>query len=225
MGASMTACTQPGCTGTIVDDYCNVCGSPAGAPPFVPAGAAASVASAALAVGPGLTSGRRRVLAAVRRVVGVAAVSFLLGCAVVFYRGVPGIHTSGSGPITTASPAPARFGTQSATPGGLSAPGASDDTGSGSAAESIQLEDLSASARPFEAVRIQGTYRGGAGSFVRVQRWEGGKWLDFPLPTKTDESGQFITQAEFGRPGRYWLRVLDPDSGVASKPFVVVIEG
>jgi hypothetical protein len=49
--------------------------------------------------------------------------------------------------------------------------------------------------------------------------------LDFPLPTKTDESGQFITQAEFGRPGRYWLRVLDPDSGVASKPFVVVIEG
>ena len=225
MGASMTACTQPGCTGTIVDDYCDVCGSPAGAPPFVPAGAAASVESAALAVGPGLTSGRRRVLAAVRRVVGVAAVSFLLGCAVVFYRGVPGIYTSGSGPITTASPAPARFGTQSATPGGLSAPGASDDTGSGSAAEPIQLEDLSASARPFEAVRIQGTYRGGVGSFVRVQRWEAGKWLDFPLPTKTDQSGQFITQAEFGRPGRYWLRVLDPDSGVMSKPFVVVIEG
>ena len=27
----MTACTQPGCTGTIVDGYCDVCGSP-GAP-------------------------------------------------------------------------------------------------------------------------------------------------------------------------------------------------
>src|SRR5918998_1736281 len=25
-------CTQPGCTGTIVDGYCDVCGSPAGAP-------------------------------------------------------------------------------------------------------------------------------------------------------------------------------------------------
>ena len=100
------------------------------------------------------------------------------------------------------------------------------DTGSGSAAEeTIQLEDLAASARPFEAVRIQGTYRGGAGSFVRVQRWEGGKWLDFPLPTKTDQSGQFITQAEFGQPGSYRLRVLDPDSGVASEPFVVVIKG
>ena len=89
----------------------------------------------------------------------------------------------------------------------------------------IQLEDLSDSARPFEAVRIQGTYRGGAGTFLRVQRWEGGKWLDFPLPTKTDQSGQFITQAEFGQPGRYRLRVLDPDSGVTSKPFVVVIKG
>ena len=100
------------------------------------------------------------------------------------------------------------------------------DTGSGSAAkETIQLEDLAASARPFEAVRIQGTYRGGAGSFLRVQRWDGGKWLDFPLPTKTDQSGQFITQAEFGQPGSYRLRVLDPDSGVASEPFVVVIKG
>jgi hypothetical protein len=89
----------------------------------------------------------------------------------------------------------------------------------------IQLEDLADSARPFEAVRIQGTYRGGAGSFLRVQRWEGGKWLDFPLATKTDQSGLFITQAEFGQPGRYRLRVLDPDSGVTSKPFVVVIKG
>ena len=51
------------------------------------------------------------------------------------------------------------------------------------------------------------------------------RWLDFPLPTKIDQSGQFITQAEFGRPGRYRLRVLHPDSGVTSRPFVVVIEG
>ena len=28
----MTACTQPGCTGTIVDGYCDVCGSPPAAP-------------------------------------------------------------------------------------------------------------------------------------------------------------------------------------------------
>jgi hypothetical protein len=89
----------------------------------------------------------------------------------------------------------------------------------------IQLEDLSGSAMPFEAVRIQGTYRGGAGTFLRLQRWEGDKWLDFPLPTKTDESGRFVTQAEFGQPGQYRLRVLDPDSGVTSKSFVIVVKG
>jgi hypothetical protein len=100
-----------------------------------------------------------------------------------------------------------------------------ESTGSVGKEATIQLEDLPDSARPFEAVRIQGTYRGGTGTFLRVQRWDGGKWLDFPLPTKTDQSGHFITQAEFGQPGRYQLRVLDPDSGVTSEPFVVVIKG
>ena len=75
---------------------------------------------------------------------------------------------------------------------------------SGSAeGESIQLEDSADSAAPFQTVRIQGTYRGGADTFLRVQRWDGGKWLDFPVPTKTDQSGQFTAYVEFGQPGRY----------------------
>ena len=52
----MSACTQPGCTGRIVDGYCDVCGSPAGAAPFVSAGAAASPASPAPADEPSLTA-------------------------------------------------------------------------------------------------------------------------------------------------------------------------
>ena len=55
----MTACTQPACTGTIVDGYCDVCGSPAGAVPFVPAETAASAALPAPADGPGLMADRR----------------------------------------------------------------------------------------------------------------------------------------------------------------------
>ena len=119
--------------------------------------------------------------------------------------------------------------TQSATPGGGSSsagPSAAAEPRSGSVeGETIQLEDLPDSARPFQTVRIQGTYRGGPDTFLRVQRWEGGKWLDFPVPTKTDQSGQFTAYVEFGQPGRYRLRVLDPDSGVTSKTFVLVIEG
>jgi hypothetical protein len=76
-----------------------------------------------------------------------------------------------------------------------------------------------------EAVRIQGTYRGGPDTFLRVQRWEGGKWLNFPLHTQTDQSGQFTTYVELEQPGRYPLRVVEPDSGVASKTFVLVING
>jgi hypothetical protein len=61
---------------------------------------------------------------------------------------------------------------------------------------------------------------------LRVQRWEGGKWLDFPLTIKTDQSGKFTAYVELGgRPGPYQLRVLDPDSLVTSKTFVLVIKG
>jgi hypothetical protein len=108
------------------------------------------------------------------------------------------------------------------TPPSTTTPGAGN-SGSGSAKETIQLEDLADSARPFEAVRIQGRYHGGADTFLRVQRWEAGKWLAFPVPTKTDQSGQFTTRVEFGQPGRYQLRVLDPNSGVTSKTLVLVI--
>jgi hypothetical protein len=89
----------------------------------------------------------------------------------------------------------------------------------------IQLEDLPDRARPFEAVRIQGMYPEAGDTFLRVQRLEGGKWLDFPQPTKPDSSGQFTAFIELDQPGRYRLRVFDPDSGVASKTFVLVIMG
>jgi hypothetical protein len=119
--------------------------------------------------------------------------------------------------------------TQIATPGGVSSSAgrspASEPRSGSAEGQTIQLEAPPESARPFQAIRIQGRYHGGAETFLRVQRWEGGKWLDFPLPTKTDQSGQFTAHVELGQPGRYRLRVLDPDSGVTSKPFVLVITG
>src|SRR5215207_557667 len=58
-GGLMTACTQPGCTGKMVDGYCDICGSPAGAAPFIPVGAAASEALPAPPAGPSLEASRR----------------------------------------------------------------------------------------------------------------------------------------------------------------------
>ena len=68
-------------------------------------------------------------------------------------------------------------------------------------------------------------YHGGTDIFLRVQRWERHRWLAFPLPVKTDQSGKFIAYVELGQPGLYWLRVQDPGSGVKSKPFLLVIKG
>jgi tRNA A-37 threonylcarbamoyl transferase component Bud32 len=104
--------------------------------------------------------------------------------------------------------------------------GAGASTGSGSAEqETIELADSAHSAKPFQTVRIQGMYRDRADTFLRVQLWESGQWQAFPLLTKTDQSGQFTAYVELGRPGHYRLRVLDPDSGVKSKSYVIVIKG
>ena len=117
---------------------------------------------------------------------------------------------------------------RSATPGGgqsITEPPASAPRSGSAEREAIQVKDVAASARPFETVRIRGSYRDGADTLLRVQRWEDGKWLAFPLPAKTDKSGQFTAYVELGQPGRYRLRLLDPSTGLTSKPFVLVING
>jgi hypothetical protein len=357
----MTACRQPGCTGTIVDGYCDVCGSPASAAPFVPAEAAASVMSPAPADEPGLTAvpastptpapvdegiptlfdlrwspettdsidiqGSREVEATLRRLIEPAAVDLEEGDTAevepavadmddtaevepavadmeegdtaevepavadmeegdtapagpqhddkVKMPAVPAVSSGGRqqrpqlpkqqvlGPEPVQTPAEKRrFGslalaatalaalligallfaatrdrdvtaqsvptvmaTATATVSKPTNAPSNQSTDTGGEESTIQLEDLPESAGPFETVRVQGTYRGGADTFLRVQRWEGGRWLAFPLPTKTDQSGRFTAYVELGQPGRYRLRVLDPDSGVTSKTFVLAITG
>ena len=85
------------------------------------------------------------------------------------------------------------------------------------------MDDPGKPVEVFQTVQIQGRYPGGADTFVRVQHWEDGKWMPFPIPAKTDQSGEFTAYVELGQAGKYRLRVLDPDSGVKSDPFVLVI--
>jgi hypothetical protein len=88
----------------------------------------------------------------------------------------------------------------------------------------IQLVDYPNSAKPFETVPIRGQYRGGGDTFVQAQRREEGKWIAFPLPTKTDQSGEFTAYVELWQPGRYRLRVVDPRTGLTSQTFVLVVQ-
>jgi hypothetical protein len=41
----------------------------------------------------------------------------------------------------------------------------------------------------------------------------------------TDQSGSFTTHVELGRSGRYWLRVVNPESGATSEAIPIVIQG
>jgi hypothetical protein len=146
----------------------------------------------------------------------VALAALLIG-ALLFASSRDGGVTAQSVPTVTA--------TATATVSKPTSERSNESTGPGGEGPTIQLENLADSARPFQTVRIEGTYRGGPDTFLQVQRLEGGDWLSFPLPAKTDQSGQFTTYVELERSGRYWLRVVDPGSAVTSKPFVLVIEG
>jgi len=144
------------------------------------------------------------------------ALAALLIGALVFGAGRDGSVTAQSAPTVTA--------TATATVSKPTNEPSDKSTGTG-AASPIQLRHLPESGTASETIRIKGRFRDGPDTFLRVQRWEGGKWLDFPLITKTDKSGRFTAYVELGGPGRYELRVLDPNSLVTSETFVLVIKG
>jgi hypothetical protein len=125
----------------------------------------------------------------------------------------------------TAQSVPSVTATPTATVAKPTSKPSNETTRTGRQEPTIQLEDLADSARPFQTVRIEGTYRSGPDRFLQVQRWEGGEWLAFPYPAKTNKSGHFTAFVEPGQPGRYRIRLLDPDSGAMSKTFVLVIKG
>jgi serine/threonine protein kinase len=127
------------------------------------------------------------------------------------------------GPPSSAEPAPSASPTPS-TSGPTRASG--DQTGSASPGDRpIQMAESAVSAKPFQAARLTGTYPGGPGTWLRVQRREEGAWLTFPIPAKTDPSGQFVAYVELGQPGRYQLRMLDPESGRTSEPVELIVRG
>lgn len=90
--------------------------------------------------------------------------------------------------------------------------------------ESLRLERSSYVGNPFETILIRGTYVGApADTTLRVQRREDDRWVDFPLPAATDETGRFSAYVELGSPGRYRLRIADPEGGATSDVVVLRI--
>jgi hypothetical protein len=163
-------------------------------------------------------------LASLRRGVGAGLVMFLLVCAVLYYRAPSSSPVAAPSPTTRSSDAARTPDAQPLPP--TPTPQESDGSGSPSA-EVATIEiygDHAAKAKPFETVRIHGTYHGGPETFLRVEVREGARWVTYPMTPKTDHLGRFITHIELGELGPHWVRVLDPVAEVTSEPFVLVIE-
>lgn len=74
----------------------------------------------------------------------------------------------------------------------------------------------------FGRIYLTGRYRGGNGATLQVQRFEDGRWSDFPVDT-TVSGGRFSTYVQSGYPGRNRFRMVDPATGRASDAVSVVV--
>lgn len=128
--------------------------------------------------------------------------------------------TAAPEPPATPTPTPEATLTPKATP----APKDEDPPDSTGTEPLVHIKGQSFAARPFETVRMEGSYVGSsARTILRVQHRRGGHWVDFPLPTTTDESGNFTVHVELGTTGEHQVRVVDPRTHTVSETVLVVI--
>jgi len=171
--------------------------------------------------------GRRRIgiLAAASALVMLAATSAAWLIAEPASSGAPSAaiqHAAPRAPQPTATSS--RGATASPSPRATTTPVSDASLGSDPSVGAIQITGSDAGAEPFETVPVRGTYRGGGHRFLQVQWRVNGSWRAFPVPAKTDASGEFTAYVELGRPNTYRLRVRDPQSGVTSEAFTLLIK-
>jgi len=77
---------------------------------------------------------------------------------------------------------------------------------------------------PMGRIDLTGTYTGGEGAVLQVQRatGPGDSWVDFPV-TATVSGGTFSTYVQTGRTGPNRFRVIDTDTDQASNEVTVTI--
>lgn len=86
----------------------------------------------------------------------------------------------------------------------------------------ITLRASTSSAGSFERVTLSGSYPGGNGTSLQVQRREGGSWVPFPT-SATVSGGTFSTYVASGQPGPNAFRAVDPSTGRSSNVVVVTV--
>jgi len=86
----------------------------------------------------------------------------------------------------------------------------------------ISLQALETTVPNFGKIDLTGTYPGGEGEILQVQRKQGGAWTDFAATVPV--SGEtFSTYVQTGQAGKNVFRVLDKTRHVASNPVDVTV--
>ncbi|MBS2936234.1 hypothetical protein KDN32_00580 [Nocardioides sp. J2M5] len=170
----------------------------------------------------------RPVLTGLVALVGVAVVIGLLGGLAVLVgvkaAGIgedSGTSSGGGTPATFNLPRPTDTSTIVPTP--TDTPSATETgTETPSPTQGISLTATQQSVSPMQQIPLTGTYQGGEGAILQVQRLEDGAWVDFPV-TMSVSGGTFSTYLLTGRTGENKFRVIDTDTDATSNEVTVTV--
>jgi hypothetical protein len=87
----------------------------------------------------------------------------------------------------------------------------------------ITLQAGEASVAPMGRIDLTGTYPGGEGAVLDVQKFSNGSWQNFYSINASVTGGTFATYIQTGTPGVNRFRVVDSDTQRASNPVRVTI--
>jgi hypothetical protein len=87
----------------------------------------------------------------------------------------------------------------------------------------ISLQAGETSVSPMGRIDLTGTYPGGEGAVLNVQKFSNGSWQDFYSISATVTNGTFSTYIQTGTPGMNRFRVIDSDTHLASNEVKVQI--
>jgi hypothetical protein len=87
----------------------------------------------------------------------------------------------------------------------------------------ISLQSGEATVSPMGRIDLTGTYPGGEGAVLNVQKFSNGSWQDFYSISSTVTNSTFSTYIQTGTPGVNRFRVIDSDSKLTSNEVKVTI--
>ncbi len=158
----------------------------------------------------------------------VAAVVLVVGAHVLGVSGGHAAVVAGDDGATLDVPKPAKTPQASGPSITLGSSPTSDDTNSPppkikKPKTRISLQSGQTSVSPMGRIDLTGTYPGGEGAVLNVQKFSNGSWQDFYSISATVTNGTFATYIQTGTPGMNRFRVIDSDTHLASNEVKVQI--